>query len=41
MIGIWGAIQHSIQSTTSAAETIFLLLDTLSAEQNQRLATTL
>lgn len=39
--GIWGAIQHAIQSTTSAAETIFLLLDTLSAEQNQRLAATL
>jgi len=41
MIGIWGAIQHAIQSTTSVAETIFLLLDTLSAEQNQWLAATL
>lgn len=41
MTGIWGAIQHAIQSTASAVETIFLLLDTLSAEQNQQLAATL
>jgi len=41
MTDIWGVIQHAIQSTTLATETILLLLDTLSAEQNQRLAVTL
>ncbi|KEH38781.1 hypothetical protein MTR_2g079840 [Medicago truncatula] len=34
---ILGAIQHVIQSTTSTAETILLLLNMLSAKQNQQL----
>ena len=37
MTGLWGAIQHPLSSTTSTTNTIFLLLETLSIEFNQRL----
>jgi len=40
MTGLWEAIQHALSSTTSATDTIFLLLETLSIEFNQRLAST-
>lgn len=37
MTGLWGTIQHTLSSTTSAIDVIFMLLETLSAELNQRL----
>jgi len=40
MTDLWGAIEHALSSTTSVTDTIFLLLETLSVEFNQRLAST-
>jgi len=40
MTGLWGVIQHALSSTNSATDNIFLLLETLSVEFNQRLAST-
>lgn len=37
MTGLWGTIQHTLSSTTLAIDVIFMLLETLSAELNQRL----
>jgi ribonuclease HI len=36
--GLWGSIQHSLNHNDTAVSTIFSLLQTLSAEFNQRLA---
>jgi len=37
MTGLWGTIQHALSSSTSAVEAIFMVLETLYVELNQRL----
>jgi len=37
MTCLWGTIQHAMSSSTSTVDAIFMLLETLSAELNQRL----
>lgn len=41
MKGVWNAIQHASNFSSSTADANFLLLDTFPSEHNQRLTTTL